>query len=157
MVQSQVKKLPFRLLVVFALGQFGWSLASFGAGNTLLYFYMPSTDPSTGQLILPLFISQHPVFFAVTIIGLITALGRLFDSVTNPLIATWSDRCKAKIGRRRFFMAFAAAPFSLFSFLIFFPPVHASSWVNVAWLTVVLLLFYFFFVAYTTHYTALIS
>jgi len=157
MVQNQVQKLPFRLLVIFALGQFGWSLASFGAGNTLLYFYMPTSDPATGHLAIPVFLSQHPVLFAVTIIGVITAIGRLFDSVTNPLIATWSDRCKAKIGRRRFFMAFSAAPFALLSFLIFFPPVHSNSYINAAWLLIVLLLFYFFFVAYTTPYTALIS
>ncbi len=157
MENKKVEKLPFRLLVIFALGQFGWSLASFGAGNALLYFYMPPSDPATGQLAIPLFISQHPVFFAVTIIGVITAIGRIFDAVTNPLIATWSDRSMAKMGRRRFFMAFSAAPFALLSFLIFLPPVNANSFINAAWLFAVLILFYFFFVAYTTPYTALIS
>ncbi|MGL4368906.1 MAG: MFS transporter, partial [Spirochaetota bacterium] len=102
-------------------------------------------------------ISQHPVLFAFTIIGTITFIGRLFDGFTNPFIATWSDRCKSKIGRRRFFMALSAAPFAVLSFLIFFPPVQASSWVNVAYLTIILLLFYFFFVAYATPYTSLIS
>ncbi|MGL4368538.1 MAG: MFS transporter [Spirochaetota bacterium] len=128
MTQNRIPKLPFGLLVIFALGQFGWSLASFGACNTLLYFYMPPTDPATKQLVLPLFISQHPVLFAFTIIGAITFIGRLFDGFTNPFIATWSDRCKSRIGRRRFFMALSAAPFAVLSFLIFFPPVQASSW-----------------------------
>jgi hypothetical protein len=48
----------------------------------------------------PLFITQGAVFAGLTIIGLIAAVGRIFDAVTDPWIASCSDRCRNKLGRR---------------------------------------------------------
>ncbi len=149
------EKLPFSKVVLFALGQFGWSLCSFGVGNLMNYFYMPPESRDTPAF--PSFIYQGSVLGILTVLGLITAIARLFDAVTNPLIANWSDRSTARIGRRTFFLAISALPFALTSFLVFYPIVPAESAWNIVWVSGAILVFYFFFVAYATPYTALLS
>ncbi len=156
------EKLPLAKLIVFALGQMGWSLASYGVSNLVMYFYMPPETATAA--IFPPFIFQGAVFGIFTIIGVINFGARLFDAVTNPIIASWSDRSPSPLGRRRFFMLVSAAPFALFSVLVFIPLKHftsqpsvAASWLNVGWLLVTILLFYFFFVMYNAPFNALIS
>ncbi len=149
-------------LVLFALGQMGWSLASFGVGSLVVYFYMPPDGGSSA--LFPPFIFQGIVFGALTIVGIISFAARAVDAIANPLIASWSDRSRARLGRRRVFMAAAAVPFSLFSVLVFLPlerfraaPSPSESWLNVAWLSASILAFYFFFVLYCAPYSALLS
>lgn len=152
---STAEKLPFTKVVLFALGQFGWSLCSFGVGNLMNYFYMP---PESGSVTLfPSFLYSGRIFGVLTVLGIITAVARAFDAITNPLIANASDRSKSKLGRRTSFMAFSAFPFALLSLLLFVPLTNGASTLNALWLTGVILSFYFFFVAYTTPYTALLS
>ena len=156
------EKLSRGKLVIFALGQLGWSLASYGVGSLVTYFYMP--PETTQSAIFPPFLFQGAVLGVFTIIGVITFGARFFDAVTNPLIASWSDRSRARLGRRRFFMLVSAVPFAVFSVLVFVPlqyfrsqPSVAASWMNVGWLSVTILVFYFFFVMYTAPFNALIS
>jgi len=152
---SNVAKLPLSKLVLFAMGQFGWSLSSFGVFNLMNYFYMP---PESGKVALfPTYIYAGRIFGILTALGVITAVARAFDAVTNPLIANWSDRNTSRLGRRTFFMALSALPVALLSVLAFWPIVPGESGWNAVWLGVVLVAFYFFFVCYTTPYTALIS
>ena len=63
----------------------------------------------------------------LTYIGLVFALGRLFDAFTDPMIAGLSDKSHSKFGRRRKFLAISVLPFSLLSVLAFIPPVQGSS------------------------------
>jgi GPH family glycoside/pentoside/hexuronide:cation symporter len=156
------EKLPLWKLIIFALGQLGWSLASYGVSNLVMYFYMPP-ETAAATRIFPPFIFEGAIL-GLTIIGIINFGARFFDAVTNPLLASWSDRSRSRLGRRRFFMAISAVPFAVFSVLVFIPLKHfqqnpspASSWMNIAWLTVTILVFYFFFVMYTAPYNALIS
>ncbi|MCB9307938.1 MAG: MFS transporter [Lewinellaceae bacterium] len=145
---------PLRVLILYACGQLGWSLASFGVGNLLIYFYMP---PEQGQAVFPPFIYQGPVLGVLTLIGLLSAGGRLFDAVIDPLLANWSDNASARIGKRRWFMLWGAVPFALFGILAFYPVAPIVSGGNFAWLALVLLLFYFFFTFYVIPYNALIA
>lgn len=157
------EKLPTLKLLIFALGQLGWSLASYGVSNLVMYFYMPP-EAADARRIFPPLIFSGAVIGVFTVIGIINFSSRFFDAVTNPLLASWSDRSRARMGRRRFFLAVAAVPFALFSYLVFVPPSSfaaepslAASWPNIVWLSVTILLFYFFFVMYTAPYNALIS
>ncbi len=140
----------------FAIGQFGWSLLSALITNWLVYFYQPTTEMiAEGQT---LFIPQGNVVFGViTILGAIAALGRVFDAITDPLIANFSDRSKNPKGRRIPFMQKIAVPFALVTVLVFWAPVDGVSSVNGFWLLVTLLLFYLFMTTYCTPYNALIS
>ncbi|HVO38129.1 MAG TPA: MFS transporter [Spirochaetia bacterium] len=156
------EKLPLGKLILFALGQMGWSLASYGVSNLLVYFYMPPETATAA--IFPAFLFQGAFVGFLTITGVVNFGSRLFDAVTNPIIASWSDRSPARMGRRRFFMAISAAPFALFAVLVFIPlqhfhaqPTVAQSWLNIVWLVGTILLFYFFFVMYNAPFNALIA
>jgi Na+/melibiose symporter-like transporter len=94
-----MKSLSKGKIWLFAIGQFGWALLSGLIGSWLVYFYQPNAESiAAGQ---PLFIPQGTVIFgALTIIGLITAAGRIFDAITDPLVASMSDNCKSQENRR---------------------------------------------------------
>jgi Na+/melibiose symporter-like transporter len=146
---------PLSQIIIYAIGQFGWALASFGAGNLLLYFYLP---PETGtEAVFPSYIYQGAILGIATVIGLVNFGGRIFDAITDPLIAGWSDRKQSKFGKRKSLMGLAAVPFALFSFLIFYPPSEIVGVTNTVWLVGTVFLFYLFFTMYLIPYNALIS
>ena len=110
----QKKPITNKLLWIFAVGQFGWSLLSGIVANWMVYYYTGTPDaqnPNTG--IFASGITQNPILFKLTLFGLVLAVGRIFDAVTDPLIAGWSDRSNYKGGRRIPFMRAIAVPFAL--------------------------------------------
>lgn len=149
-----MSQLPLTRKILFSLGQFGWSLASYAPGMLLVYFYMP---PETGGEIFPVRIYQGAVLGVLTIIGLAFGTGRLFDAVTDPLIAGLSDRSRSPMGRRRKFLSVSVVPFSLFSVLVFLPPVPGYSSFNSVWVFACIIIFYWFMTMYVTPYFALMS
>lgn len=144
---------PLSVKIIYALGQLGWSLASFGAANLLVYFYMP---PEGKEVIFPNFIFTGAIFGVIALLGLINSGSRIFDAITDPLIANWSDKTTSKFGKRKKFMAMAAIPFAALSFLIFFP-ISENININTAWLLLTVFLFYLFMTLYVVPYNALIS
>jgi Na+/melibiose symporter-like transporter len=125
-----------------------------------VYFYLPPPGVKFGPFIVqenvvPLIRSGTSVLFGLTIIGLVFALGRLFDAITDPLIAGLSDRSKSKLGKRRSFMAVSALPFAALSALVFFPPTDGISSANTVWLFATVFLFYWFMTMYVTPFFAL--
>ena len=144
-------------MIIFSIGQLGWSMLSGIINAWLVTFYLPTQDDIT-KLNATQFIKPGLVIAGfLTILGLITALSRVFDAVTDPLIASLSDRSKNKRGRRIPFMQYAAIPLSIVTVLLFCAPVKAISGVNVAWISVFIVLFYLFMTMYCTPYNALIS
>lgn len=142
------------ILWKFAIGQLGWAALAGVISNCLVYYYMPEQSLiDQGQ---SLFITQTAVFLGLTVIGIITALGRLFDAFTDPWIASLSDRCKHKLGRRIPFMRYAAIPFGIITVLVFWSPVQGESMVNNIFLGIMMLLFYLAMTCYCTPYNALI-
>ncbi len=155
MSQHGKKTLSTGKVWCFAIGQFGWSIQSALISNFLVSYYQPGDAvQKAGQTV---FIPQGLVIFGIlTILGAITWFGRIFDAVTDPWIASRSDRCKSKDGRRIPFMRLAAIPFALTTILTFWSPVNGESWWNAAFLFVALTLFYLFMTMYCTPYNALI-
>lgn len=145
---------PLNVLILYAMGQLGWSLASFSVGNLLVYFYMP---PEQGQPLFPSFLFQGAVLGILTLIGILSAAGRVFDGLIDPLVANWSDNKQARVGKRRWFMLLGGLPFALFGTLAFFPVVSSESGDNVAWLALILAVYYFFFAFYVIPYNALLA
>ena len=155
---KQLKPITNKLLWIFAVGQFGWSLLSGVVSNWMVYYYTgaPSEqNPNTG--IFASYITQDPIFFKLTLFGLVLALGRIFDAITDPLIAGWSDRSNYKGGRRIPFMRAMAVPFSLCTVGLFVLPQFGTEVVNDLVLFVLLMVFYLFMTMFCTPYNALIA
>ena len=158
-----MKRLSKKQMIIFAIGQLGWSLLSGIISAWLVTYYLP-TGGATGdtaagatKYILPGLV----IGGFMTVLGLITALSRIFDAVTDPLIASLSDRSKNPRGRRIPFMMVAAIPLSIVTVLLFCAPFGAhdagGNVGNIIWISVAVVLFYLFMTMYCTPYNALIS
>ncbi len=164
-----MKRLSKKQMWIFAIGQLGWSLLGGIISAWLVAFYLPTQDSKNAAY----FSGTELEFYTLitpgliiggflTIIGLITALCRIWDAVSDPLIANLSDNSKNPKGRRIPFMRKAAVPFAIVTVLVFMAPTlftgstTPSGW-NVAWVAITLVLFYTFMTIYCTPYNALIS
>ena len=150
------KRLTKKQMIIFAIGQLGWSTLSGIISAWLVTFYLPTAGDiakgATQYLIPGLVIGGF-----MTILGLISALGRVFDAVTDPLIASLSDRSKNPRGRRTPFMQVAALPLAVVTVLLFSPLWGEQDPLNIVWVSVMLVLFYLFMTMYCTPYNSLIS
>ena len=154
----KTRRLTKKEMIIFAIGQLGWSILSGIIGAWFVTFYLPTSgDLNEGAI---QFIPSGLIIAGIlTVLGLITALSRVFDAVTDPLIASLSDRSKNPKGRRIPFMRIAAIPLSVVTVLLFCAPVPdlSKSGINIAWISVFVVLFYLFMTMYCTPYNALIS
>ena len=158
-----MKRLSKKQMIIFAIGQLGWSLLSGIISAWFVTFYLPTggetgdTAAGATQYILPGLV----IGGFMTVLGLITALSRIFDAVTDPLIASLSDRSKNPRGRRMPFMMIAAVPLAIVTVLLFCAPFGkfdlGGNVGNIIWISVVIVLFYTFMTMYCTPYNALIS
>ena len=151
-----MKRLTKKQMIIFAIGQLGWSTLSGIISAWLVTFYLPTSDDiavGAQQFLVPGLV----IGGFLTVLGLITALSRVFDAVTDPLIASLSDRSKNRRGRRIPFMQYAAIPLAIVTVVLFCAPVNGISGWNIAWVSIFIILFYFFMTMYCTPYNALIS
>ena len=110
-------------------------------GNYLLYFFQPTVKSG-----IPNLLPQNKFLGFLTVMALLTGLGKVIDAVTDPWVANLSDRCTHKEGRRMPFLKYAAVPYALSVLMIFMAPFKAGSAANALWVG-------FFLVAYYTAYT----
>ena len=152
----KTRRLTKNEMWIFAVGQLGWSILSGIVNTWLVTFYLPTQGSveAGAKFYIP---TGLIVFGVLTVLGLITFVCRIFDAVTDPWIASLSDRSKNPKGRRIPFMQKAAVPFAVITVLVFFAPVESVSTVNIIWVLVFLILFYLFMTMYCTPYNALIS
>ena len=152
-----MKRLSKKQMIIFAIGQLGWSMLSGLISAWLVTFYLPTQKALDESGAISYIVPGLIIGGFMTVLGLITALSRIFDAVTDPLIASLSDRSKNPKGRRIPFMQIAAVPLSVVTVLLFIAPVNAiSSW-NIVWISIFIVLFYLFMTMYCTPYNALIS
>ena len=154
-----MKRLSKKQMIIFAIGQLGWSMLSGIISAWLVTYYLPSAQDIGAGAIQYI----HPGLVIggfMTILGLITALSRIFDAVTDPLIASLSDRSKSPRGRRTPFMQIAAIPLAVVTVLLFCAPFgshETGNGLNILWISIAIILFYLFMTMYCTPYNALIS
>jgi GPH family glycoside/pentoside/hexuronide:cation symporter len=144
------RKLTYKYILAYAAGMAGWSILINIVSVMLIYIYLPPNNAGLNTLIPPV------VYLGIfSILALVAAGGRLFDAVTDPLIAWLSDRSENKKGRRVPFMRIGWLPAVVFCVAVFFPLCLSESHQNVAWLLVTLTLFYLFLTIYFIPYNAL--
>lgn len=146
-----VKKLPLRKQIGYSIGQLGWSILINIVSLQLVYFYIPPEGSG-----IKVFITQVVFLVVLNTLTLLAASGRLFDAITDPLIANLSDGWKGKKGRRIPFLMVGAFPAALFCTLMFVPIVNGQSGWNIVWLFFMQILFYLFLTVYVTPFFALL-
>lgn len=146
---------PLSVIWIYACGQLGWSLAVYGVGSLLSYFYMPPEDASA-KAAFPNFLPAIPIL-GFTLLGIISFSGRLFDAFIDPFVANWSDKMESSFGKRKTFLAIAALPLAACSYLMFHPITEGASTANIIWLTATIFVFYISLAMYMIPYAALIS
>ena len=152
----KTRRLTKKEMWIFAVGQLGWSILGGIINTWLVTFYLPTQN--SVQAGAKFYIPTGLIILGIlTVLGLITFICRIFDAVTDPWIASLSDRSRNPKGRRIPFMTRAAVPFAVITVLVFFAPVEEISTINIVWILVFLILFYLFMTMYCTPYNALIS
>jgi glycoside/pentoside/hexuronide:cation symporter, GPH family len=127
---------PTWRIIIWALGSVGTTIIGSLAG-LMTYFFVP---PQTSQSAYPQYLSNETIL-GITILGLVGYIGGILVVLITPLISTWSDRSRSRLGRRKVFMLASFLPISVLSFLMFLPPVDHISSANAIWLfTIVILL-----------------
>ncbi len=145
-------KLSKGMMVAYCLPEFARGIFTTMIANYLVYFYQPSVESG-----IPTLVSQSVVFFGIfTVIGLIKAIGQLIDAVTDPLVASLSDKWKGKKGRRIPFMKWFAIPYGLCALLIFWAPAGEPGLLNNIWIAAFIWGYFIFYTLYVIPYIALL-
>lgn len=143
-------KLTNRQILAYSSGMAGWSILINVVSVMLIYIYLPPANAGLNVLIPAI------VYLGIfSVLALIAAGGRLFDAITDPLIAWLSDRSRHRKGRRIPFMRVGWLPAALFCLAIFLPPSLFGHRMNIIWLLVTLTMFYLFLTIYFIPYNAL--
>lgn len=112
----------------------------------LLVFYIPPEGVD----------AMHFIPRAALTLGIIKAIGTVWDAITDPLVASISDKYKkSRLGRRIPFMRVACIPYAVFALAVYFLPIQGESFVNAICLALALLLFYTASTVYYIPYSAL--
>jgi GPH family glycoside/pentoside/hexuronide:cation symporter len=136
-VSAPTDRLPLRTLLAYAPPAF-----ALGAPLFFVQFYF-------------LKFATDVLLLAPAAIGAIFAVGRLWDAALDPILGTWSDRTRTRLGRRRPFML-AAIPLAALTFLMLWsPPAGLSPGWTTTWVVVGLFGFYAGFSAYAIPHFAL--
>jgi len=106
---SKANTLSLRTKFIYGLGDWGTSAAT-SARNLYWLFFLVSV------------VGLEP-----KLSGIVILVGRIWDSINDPLVGMISDRIDTRWGRRRPFLLFGAVPFG-FSFLLLFivPPIESD-------------------------------
>ena len=135
------KTLPKRKMIRYCLSDIAKGLFNGMIGNYLLYFFQPSVQSG-----IPTLLPQSNLFGFITIMALLTGISKVVDAITDPWVASLSDKCTHKDGRRMPFLKYAAIPYALSALLIFMAPFEQGSALNAIWVG-------FFLITYYTAYT----
>ncbi|MCQ1531629.1 MFS transporter [Lutispora saccharofermentans] len=135
------------IMFMYAMGYLGISIFTQTTVKWYQYFYTPPEGNKGGlQILVP-----------VGMIGLAMVIARIFDGISDPLVAYYSDKTKSRLGRRIPFVLFGSLPLALTFILLWFPPVNHESTTNFIYLTAMLSLFFIFFTIVVAPYLALIN
>ncbi len=89
------------------------------------------------------------------IVGVLFGLIKLWDAASNPLVGSWSDRTRSRLGRRRPFLL-GSLPLLVAGFVMLWnPPAGLAAGPLIAWAAVALFVFFTAFALYTIPHTAL--
>ncbi|MDB5694605.1 MAG: conserved rane protein of unknown function [Sphingomonas bacterium] len=110
--------LRVREKLFYGLGEIGEAVKTAALETFLLFYYV------------------QVVGLSGSLSGLALLVALLFDAVSDPMIGSWSDRLRSRLGRRHPFLYAAPIPLLIALVLLFSPPDGLSQIALFAWLTV---------------------
>jgi GPH family glycoside/pentoside/hexuronide:cation symporter len=131
------EKLSTKTKLIYGFGDWGTSAATAARSLFWLYFLISVVGLNAG------------------IAGVVILIGRIWDSVNDPLIGSLSDRIDTRWGRRRPFLLFGAIPFGLSFFLLFIQPPISDPVLLAVYYGLVFLLFDTMYTIINVPYSAL--
>ncbi|AYG03804.1 MFS transporter [Gryllotalpicola protaetiae] len=141
------ERAPTRVLVRFGLGDFAQAVLTGLITSYVLVVFVPQAHSS-----LPVLLPAAALTFA-----LVRGIGSGLDAFLNPLVASWSDRIRARGGRRTVMLRWAALPWAVTTALVVFTPFDRSSGWNTLWVAVFLSLYYIAGTFFLVPYFALVA
>jgi len=136
------KKLSLGRAVLFSAGSISTNIMAITVSTWLMFTYAPPPD------------SGRPALIPIGIIGVILAIGSIFNAVIDPFLGHWSDTRRGKWGRRRPFILFFLPLSALLMMAIWTPPVKSLAVINSIYLTCVILFYYLAHSAWQIPYDA---
>ncbi|MBD2080429.1 MFS transporter [Leptolyngbya sp. FACHB-17] len=110
--------LTFRQTLLYSCTSISINLINTAVSTWLLYYYAP--PPTTGAV----------QYLSVTVVGLLLAIGRVWNAIIDPFIGHWSDTTCSPWGRRTPFLVIGSL-MTLGSLLLLWTPLTAyPSWLN---------------------------
>lgn len=127
------------------------------AGRLLAY-----GGPAIGLAYLLFFVQFYYLKYATDVlllppaaVGALFAVAKLWDAVSNPLVGTWSDRSRSRLGRRRPFLLGALPLLGGAFVLLWNPPAALSGGPLLAWQAGLLFVFFSGYALYAIPHAAL--
>ncbi|MGH6787653.1 MAG: MFS transporter [Novosphingobium sp.] len=118
-----VPPLTVRLKISHALGSTAEAISFTAASMFLLLYYNQVLGLSPGS------------------VGTALSAGLICNAVFEPLVGSWSDRVRGRLGRRHPFMFASAAPIALCFYALYMPPAGLSDTGLLIWLTLFWILY----------------
>lgn len=129
--------LPWRLRLIYGVGQLPEGIKSAAFGFFLLFYY------------------NQVLGLSGTLAGIAVFIALCLDAASDPIVGSWSDFVRSRWGRRHPFMYAAAIPFALCFYLLFAPPSGLSQTGLFLWLLIFAVLTRTTQTFYTVPYMAL--
>ena len=138
-------RLSLGQILAYSGGEFAANYLPMALTMWLMYFYyMPDEN---GKVLAPL--------MTLGAFSLVQFIGKISDSLANPLVGYLSDRTKSRWGRRIPYIIFGTPLMALATALIWFPPDTHPSMANNLWLLVNLVVFWSSYTFVVAPYLAL--
>jgi Na+/melibiose symporter-like transporter len=125
---------------------------------TLLLYGAPATALSFCGAWISMYLlkfSTDVLLVPAGVIGAWFGISRVWDALVDPFIGYWSDRTRARMGRRRPWMALAALPAGALVLALWSPPAALSGGALASWIGAAILLYFTASSAFGVPYAAL--
>ncbi len=126
--------------------------------SVVLCYALPGVGLYFSFLLMGLYFLKYAtdvLLITPAVMGILFAVSRLWDALSDPLAGYLSDRTRSRLGRRRSWMVASALPFGLSLWMLWSPPGGITGALAAAWVGVGLFLFYTAYTAYSVPYGAL--
>jgi glycoside/pentoside/hexuronide:cation symporter, GPH family len=122
-ISAAIDKLSLKTKIFYGIGDIGNAIFNTAVSFFLLVFY---TD---GAMIAPALASSALL------------IGKIWDAVNDPIFGAISDRAHHKLGKRRVFMIYGAAPLAVFAALLWIVPAGMTDVLTFLWIAMTFILF----------------